>query len=67
MVGAAVVAAACIVASGLSAHGKGEVIIATFGGSFGDAQRAAYFEPFEKETGIKVTVAAVRIWPSSGR
>jgi putative spermidine/putrescine transport system substrate-binding protein len=34
--------------------GSGEVRIATFGGTMQETQRKAYFEPFEKQTGIKV-------------
>ena len=34
--------------------GSGEVRIATFGGTMQDTQMKAYFEPFEKATGIKV-------------
>jgi putative spermidine/putrescine transport system substrate-binding protein len=34
--------------------GSGEVRIATFGGTMQDAQMKAYFEPFEKISGIKV-------------
>jgi len=34
--------------------GTGEVRIATFGGSMQEAQQRAYFEPFEKLSGIKV-------------
>ncbi|HEX6959530.1 MAG TPA: ABC transporter substrate-binding protein [Ferrovibrio sp.] len=37
-------------------HGSGEVVITTGGGSWEAAQRQAYFEPFEKETGIKVVL-----------
>jgi putative spermidine/putrescine transport system substrate-binding protein len=34
--------------------GTGEVRVAEYGGSMQDAQRTAYFEPFEKLSGIKV-------------
>ena len=34
--------------------GSGEVRIATYGGTMQEAQQKAYFEPFEKLTGIKV-------------
>lgn len=34
--------------------GSGEVRIATFGGTMQETQMKAYFEPFEKATGIKV-------------
>lgn len=36
---------------------KGVVVITSWGGKFQDAQRKAFFEPFEKETGIKVIEA----------
>jgi putative spermidine/putrescine transport system substrate-binding protein len=36
---------------------KGQVVIATMGGSYGDALREAIFKPFEKATGIKVVEA----------
>lgn len=34
--------------------GHNELVICSFGGTFQEAQRKAFFEPFEKETGIKV-------------
>lgn len=34
--------------------GSGEVRVASYGGAFQEAQRKAYFEPFEKLSGIKV-------------
>jgi putative spermidine/putrescine transport system substrate-binding protein len=37
-----------------SLKGTGEVRIATFGGTMQEAQHRAYFEPFEKLSGIKV-------------
>src|SRR5580704_16215256 len=37
-----------------SLKGEGEVRIATFGGTMQDTQQKAYFEPFEKLSGIKV-------------
>ncbi len=37
-----------------SLKGSGEVRIATFGGTMQEAQQKAYFEPFEKLSGIKV-------------
>src|SRR4051794_16516587 len=42
-------------ASGGSAEGGGKVIVASYGGSFQDAQTKAYFDPFSKESGIKTT------------
>jgi putative spermidine/putrescine transport system substrate-binding protein len=47
-----------------SLKGKGEVIVCSWGGSFQDFQRKAIFEPFTKETGIKVIDTAT---PSSGK
>ena len=38
--------------------GSGEVRIATFGGTMQETQQKAYFEPFEKATGIKVKAFA---------
>src|SRR3954468_19553887 len=37
--------------------GSGEVVLASFGGAVLDAQLAAYIEPFQRLTGITVTVA----------
>jgi putative spermidine/putrescine transport system substrate-binding protein len=56
-------AAVAGVASGLAstapvrharAQSKGEVIICGWGGSLQEAERKAFFQPFERETGIKV-------------
>jgi putative spermidine/putrescine transport system substrate-binding protein len=38
--------------------GTGEVVVASLGGSFEDAQRKAIFEPFQKDSGISVKIAA---------
>ena len=35
-------------------QGTGQVAVYDGGGSWGEAKRIAYFEPFEKETGIKI-------------
>ena len=37
--------------------GSGEVTVASYGGAFQDAQREAYFKPFEQLSGIKVNEA----------
>lgn len=37
--------------------GSGELVVASTGGSFTEAQTKAFFEPFEQETGIDVKVA----------
>jgi putative spermidine/putrescine transport system substrate-binding protein len=34
------------------------VVVCSYGGAFQDAQRKAYFEPFERETGIKMVEAS---------
>src|SRR5262249_43183495 len=34
--------------------GSGEVVVCTWGGTYTEAQRKAFFDPFEKETGIRV-------------
>jgi putative spermidine/putrescine transport system substrate-binding protein len=39
--------------------GSGEVVVCTWGGSYADAQKKAFFEPFEKESGIRVRVVGV--------
>jgi putative spermidine/putrescine transport system substrate-binding protein len=39
--------------------GSGEVVVATWGGAYTDLNRRAYFEPFEKATGIKVTTTGI--------
>src|SRR5947199_6738801 len=49
-----------IVASGCKAPPSSdatELVVASYGGSYQEAQRKAFFEPFEKETGIKITEA----------
>lgn len=40
-----------------SLKGSGEVRVASYGGTFQDAQREAYFKPFEQLSGIKVIEA----------
>jgi putative spermidine/putrescine transport system substrate-binding protein len=37
--------------------GEGEVVVASWGGTFQDAQREAYFRPFEELSGIRVIEA----------
>lgn len=58
---AGAVAAPMIIASGsrnaMAQAAKG-VTICSFGGSYQDSQRSAIFQPFEKQTGIKVTEAS---------
>ena len=51
------VAAALALASGILSAGAedGAIKIATWGGAYGQSQEIAYFEPFAKETGTKVT------------
>jgi putative spermidine/putrescine transport system substrate-binding protein len=62
MTGAAVAAGAIALGSRRSLadsplKGTGTVIAYDGGGAWGAAQKAAYYEPFEKETGIKVIAA----------
>lgn len=40
-----------------SLKGTGEVVVVSWGGTFQDAQREAYFKPFEELSGIKVVEA----------
>lgn len=47
---------------GAAGDGSGQVVVRDGGGAWGDAQRKAFFAPFEKETGIKVIPA-----PSGGQ
>lgn len=44
----------CSPALAKSMRGTGELVVYDGGGNWGEAQRKAYFEPFERETGIKV-------------
>src|SRR5215468_2426039 len=46
--------AAPALVGGTRAQGKKELVFVGFGGSYQDGQTKALFEPFEKETGIKV-------------
>nr|VFJ51094.1 MAG: putative spermidine/putrescine transport system substrate-binding protein [Candidatus Kentron sp. FW] len=39
-------------------QGRQELVVLSYGGAFAKAQRAAYFEPFEKETGIRIVDAS---------
>jgi mannopine transport system substrate-binding protein len=45
----------CLVALGAASAQQKEIIFPTTGGAFEQGQRAAWFEPFTKATGIKVT------------
>jgi len=40
-----------------SSQQEDKLVISSWGGNFGEAQRAAQFEPFTKETGIEVVLA----------
>jgi putative spermidine/putrescine transport system substrate-binding protein len=40
-----------------AASSDNKIVVASWGGSFGDAQRKAHFEPFTKATGIEVVLA----------
>jgi len=37
---------------------KDDIVVLSFGGAFAEAQRAAYFDPYEEDTGIKVVDAS---------
>jgi putative spermidine/putrescine transport system substrate-binding protein len=50
-VGAALMAAAGVTATPAAAR---DLTVVSWGGSYQDAQRKAYFEPFEKQTGMKL-------------
>jgi putative spermidine/putrescine transport system substrate-binding protein len=56
--GAGVLAAPAIVRGQTSVKGTGEVRVASLGGSFEEAQSRGVFQPFEKDSGIKVRLVA---------
>ena len=61
-VGAAAAAGAGIAPSGprpARAQAGGEVVVCTWGGTYTEAQRKFFFDPFEKETGIRVRTVGV--------
>ena len=43
---------------------KNELVFVGFGGSYQEGQTKALFEPFEKETGIKMSRPLASTWPS---
>ena len=43
----------------VSAQSGGEVVVCTWGGTYTEAQRRFFFEPFERETGIRVRTVGV--------
>src|SRR5215204_4441359 len=47
-------AAASAIACPAIAQDKGQVVISSWGGSFMDAQREAFFAPFQQESGVTV-------------
>jgi putative spermidine/putrescine transport system substrate-binding protein len=53
MIAGAAVAAPAIIGSA-RAQGKNELVFVGFGGAYQEGQQKALFEPFEKETGIKI-------------
>ena len=55
---AGLLAAPAFVRAQGSVKGTGEVRVASLGGSFEDAQNKSVFEPFEKESGIKIRLIA---------
>ena len=52
------IAAPAIVRAQASIKGTGEIRVASLGGSFEEAQNRSVFEPFEKESGIKIRLIA---------
>ncbi|MCJ9746034.1 polyamine ABC transporter substrate-binding protein [Neorhizobium sp. SHOUNA12A] len=52
--GALIAAVGAMFIGAASAADPGKVVIASYGGSFQDAQKAAFFEPYAKATGAKV-------------
>ena len=44
--------------AGVAQAEEGRLVIASWGAEFGDAQRAAHFDPFTKETGIEIVLAS---------
>ena len=52
---AAALAACSTGAPSDDATASGEIVVASYGGSFQDAQQTAYFGPFQEESGITVT------------
>lgn len=53
----AVVTAALGTFSPAAAEDKGQVVVASYGGTYQDALRVSIFKPFEQETGIKLVEA----------
>ncbi len=57
----------------LAQAAKGEIVVCSWGGSYQDSQREAFFKPFEQETGIKVVdtsqpdVAKLKAMVDSGK
>ncbi|ACZ40028.1 extracellular solute-binding protein family 1 [Sphaerobacter thermophilus DSM 20745] len=49
--------AGCGTSSGGRSSGQKELVIASWGGAYQEAQRKAFFDPFTKETGIKIIEA----------
>jgi len=39
--------------------GGGELVVCSWGGHYADAQKAAFFDPFEKDTGTRVRVVGI--------
>jgi putative spermidine/putrescine transport system substrate-binding protein len=42
-----------------AAKSSGEVVVCTWGGSYTESQKKAFFDPFEQETGIRVRVVGI--------
>jgi putative spermidine/putrescine transport system substrate-binding protein len=52
-----------LLASALSrparAQGSGEMVVCSWGGKYAAAQKTAFFDPFEKDTGVRVRVVGI--------
>ena len=47
-------AAALALGAAMPAHAQGKIVVQSWGGPWADAMKAAWFDPFEKATGVKV-------------
>jgi putative spermidine/putrescine transport system substrate-binding protein len=46
-------------ASAQQIKGTGEVVVCSWGGAYTDAQRASFFDPFERESGVRVRTVGI--------
>src|SRR6266540_2298204 len=57
LVGAGTLALTATMGRPAWSQAKGKVVVCSWGGSFMDTQREAFFKPFQQETGIEVVEA----------